>query len=587
MLSAGTQCAQAFPDFMVVLSDDAQVRVIEQTGHYVTDMDSEVDSGVAGLLQHTPVLQELALILQTKTASGPLFLTIKELIMNEVRDKIEEKIALQTQTLEANFVKSGVEIERKITDSVATVTSLTTQTQQIVTDFQAFAANNSSIIQSLRDDIAILTTDFGKVKGEVRVKAEAIHLNEVIEGMSNYTPLRMTEKLESVIRTYPTYEDLSRLSDRVSDLSISLSDYVTGRELTDAVVSVRSGIQDAVKDLAQNSTLIRLKSAIEAKQGELENAIDRTKKLIETHEELAQESIHSLKAQLESHPWADDLTKLTDLLHKKAYSSEVRSLSEDISTLSARLDAFESEIQREMEGFESALQRFDEVILLKASREDLKAVKLQLKDFVTASNLDFELENVKNRFEMCEKRLIEGQEAVKSMEEKWVLVGNCVKYEDLTGLREQLEEMKVTVKSKVEQEELALVREQKGDREDATILHTNLRLHHKQLEQITVLITAILRTLLKTDTRLHRVQQREYLLKHCEALGHWVAGFDPGNYHEPQERKDLWSPRDPQLSTRNRSPRETPKLPLLATSRLRGRHGRVHSTVGTDAPLKL
>jgi len=550
-------------------------------------MDSSGEAQGTSGLEGTQVWQELALVVQSGDVSGPVFAALKRLIAGELQGSFEERMEAKTQMIKSDLSSLSSALDKRISEAAVSFSTVTTQTQQLLSDFQASKAATEATLQTLRDDVSSLTKDLGKLKSEVRMKAEAIHLNDAIEQMSTYTPLRTTEKLEAVLRTYPSYEDLSRLSDRVNELSTALSDYVTGRELTEAVFSVRTGIQEAVKDLAPNRSLLQLKSALDSKIADLENAYDRTRKLIDTQAEISSQALNSLQTLLETRPWMEDLTKVRGEMEKRAFASEVRGVKEDLEDWGQREERFEEEVRGQMEGFESVLERFDEVILLKASREDCKALSIQIQDPAPVSALHVYIQGLETRIDTCENSLLSAQETAQTHTSQLLSLSNAVKPDDLSVLREQIEDLKADLSRKVEQEEIVLLREQKGDREDASILHSNLRLHHKQLEQVTVLVTAVLRTLMKTDTRQHKVQQREYLLKHCEVLGNWVAGFDPGIYHEPQERRDLWSPRDTLPSARYRSPRDTPKLPLLATSRLRGRHGRVHSTVGTEAPLKL
>ena len=546
-------------------------------------MDTSAEAQAASLLEWTPILQELALAVQSGDSSGPVCTALKRLIGGEMQASMEQRMDAKIQVVTSDLSHLSAALDKRISEVTGSLATVTTQTQQLLSDLKA---STEATTKTLRDDISSLTTELGKLKSEVRMKAEATHLNDAIEQMSTYTPLRTTEKLEAVIRTYPSYEDLSRLSDRVSELSIALADYVTGRELTEAVLSVRTGIQEAVKDLASSRALVQLKSAFDSRCTDLENANERTKKLIDTQAELSREALNTLKTQLEDRPWKNDLVIIKSEVEKKAFASEVRSVREDLVELGGREKRFEEDVRGQMESFESVLERFDEVILLKASREDVKALSIQIQDPAPVSALLLEVQRLETRIDTCENSIIAGQETISMHASQLLTLSNAVKPEDLTALRELIEELRTDLSRKVEQEEIVLLREQKGDREDSNILHSNLRLQHKQLEQVIVLITAVLRTLMKADTRQHKIQQREYLLKHSEVLGNWVAGFDPGNYHEPQERRDLWSPRDTLPSARMRSPRETPKLPLLATSRLRGRHGRVHSTVGTEA-LKL
>lgn len=550
-------------------------------------MDTGAETQVGNILEWTPMLQELALVVQSGDLSGPVCTALKNLIAGELRDQLEERMESKAQMVKSDLSTLASAFEKHTSEATASFAAVTSQTQQLLSDFQASKAGAETALQTLREDFSSLTSDLGKLKSEVRMKAEAVHLNDAIEQMSTYTPLRTTEKLEAVLRTYPSYEDLSRLSDRVNELSTALADYVTGRELTEAVFSVRTGIQEAVKDLASNRALLQLKAGLDSKLTDLENTQDRTSKLIDTQAEISAQAFNSLKAQLEDRPWLEDLTKVRGEIEKKAFASEVRRVREDLEEFGQREKRFEEEVRGQMEAFESVLERFDEVILLKASREDFKALSIQIQDPAPVSALHLLIQGLETRIDTCENSLLSTQETAQNHTSQLISLSNAVKPDDLSVLREQIEDLKTDLGRKVEQEEIVMLREQKGDREDASILHSNLRLQHKQLEQVTVLVTAVLRTLMKTDTRQHKVQQREYLLKHCEVLGNWVAGFDPGIYHEPQERKDLWSPRDTLPSARYRSPRDTPKLPLLATSRLKGRHGRVHSTVGTEAPLKL
>jgi len=360
-----------------------------------------------------------------------------------------------------------------------------------------------------------------------------------------------------------------------------LKDLMTKVTFKDETTAIQSQIQDSVKletftqlekeveHLKKECVLKKpFSEELETMKKELWKNIDRTyckkeiisdvvarfKKLnsetVDKFEEIAaklKKTKHKLKSQaaqiwkkIQSKPWSKEISDTCAQLESKINSSE--------KTTSDKLEEFSQTIENSKEKinvFDKVIQRFDEVLLEKAAKDDLRVILTKLQTCSSKSELyseidpiNYELTGMKESISSLQKE----KETIFSSLSQLNKNLESVKFAnlELMKIEDFFQEVRDQMSSKADKTQIYDTYGKYASKNEVEDLKKNNDLIKKQLESATVLSYSLCRTLVESGEVSTVRKQREELYKSMIRLANWVA--DPKKSYEIKT-SPLMSPR--------------------------------------------
>ena len=172
--------------------------------------------------------------------------------------------------------------------------------------------------------------------------------------------------------------------------------------------SFKSKILEEIEKTIEKSALsLHSKiSDIEEKCLGLEHRIESTKKKFGGDVESTQRKLTEIQSYLSTKPWVKEITPIFDQINEKPSFEDLYSIKVNIEPKFEELKNLSITASENIKDFEGALARLDEILLTKASKDDIRYLNTQFDCFITKSNFEkvfFELNFKIEELEKIEK----------------------------------------------------------------------------------------------------------------------------------------------------------------------------------------
>ena len=189
--------------------------------------------------------------------------------------------------------------------------------------------------------------------------------------------------------------------------------------------------------------------------------------------------------------------------------------------------------------FEKILERFDEVLLDKAAKDDVSEVKKFMK--LLAKNEEVEKFNrdilrsfndVELRFEGIIKNFNKSEELMSQVNASFRNFKSENK--DNIQIKNNILDLQNLIESKAEKIDFLSISENIFKRDEVNVIKNNIDVMHRQLEMLVIIGQAVIKTMIKSsDSAVTKNKQRLELLRNIGALLNWVLSsttFELGSH---------------------------------------------------------
>ena len=189
--------------------------------------------------------------------------------------------------------------------------------------------------------------------------------------------------------------------------------------------------------------------------------------------------------------------------------------------------------------FEKILERFDEVLLDKAAKDDVSEVKKFMK--LLAKNEEVEKFNrdilrsfndVELRFEGIIKNFNKSEELMSQVNASFRNFKSENK--DNIQIKNNILDLQNLIESKAEKIDFLSISENIVKRDEVNVIKNNIDVMHRQLEMLVIIGQAVIKTMIKSsDSAVTKNKQRLELLRNIGALLNWVLSsttFELGSH---------------------------------------------------------
>eukprot|EP00359_Climacostomum_virens_P003500 CAMPEP_0204909546 /NCGR_PEP_ID=MMETSP1397-20131031/8247_1 /ASSEMBLY_ACC=CAM_ASM_000891 /TAXON_ID=49980 /ORGANISM="Climacostomum Climacostomum virens, Strain Stock W-24" /LENGTH=535 /DNA_ID=CAMNT_0052079419 /DNA_START=314 /DNA_END=1921 /DNA_ORIENTATION=+ len=433
--------------------------------------------------------------------------------VDELEANLNERFSQLSYTVKEHIVSANENVKKLADSAERSATRETSFTEKIF--------NIDTYIEKLALSIESLTR-------ETENKATLRELAQQAERFSYYTPLNLLEKLQVETSTKTNRDDFDILADEVKGIKRSLANYIPVTkeaemmEETTQLVEQKLGLYSTVEDLKS------LRSEIYERFSAVKDMTDEGFDYSKERDKMIKSELDVLKDLVQRKPWSADLKPIIKELGKKATNNDLEKLRSDAMPSIADCYRRLNEFRNDLDKFDRALGRFDEIICDKASKGDIMDVKKSIKGFLDESKFYEKVEQIHEMFKKADiktETLAEELPKVHTRLEHLQLQLNSQKQEarDYKLVYNTLMDLRDKVDSKADMSDLVRVAERSALWSDAQVLKQQAELLRRQVESAAVLSASLSRTLLKDiDTPGVKYRRRAEVYRLLLSLLDWI-----------------------------------------------------------------
>jgi hypothetical protein len=449
---------------------DPENRFLEEIQKYVGDSPDQsfislLTSNLMRLMQEK-LKSELLSFTQDKLKSE-LSLFTQDQILPTIRN-IEVQTALQISKTNESFSEC-----KKVTDH------LSMQISKFAEHFNLLKANLVTINEK-HENIAKLTAK----------KADLYELQAFAKELTTMTPLHTFYKFQDWAQNLASKEELLRV-DREVELvknrvnQLASLDFVQDG-LSKVIVELRSELN------REKNFLSRKVSKLKENNSENKEKIEGVKQSIKQTNEIVSKRIHEIVEMIQDRPWRDDLQVLDSELKNKASFQQL----EDVKSLyEPKINAIvqqNQEITEDLKDYSDVMARFDEVILTKSSKEDLKVLQKIMKTLAKRQEIEEVFEENSQSFKKIEEKLKNISKIVEDVNDRITAYHSIsallkTQTKDYSKMMESIKSINETLKYKADKSDIYGIFDVVGYRDDIVALASHLE-HIKELFLQTVVL---------------------------------------------------------------------------------------------------
>ena len=263
-------------------------------------------------------------------------------------------------------------------------------------------------ISKLSDQISLLKSNSHQQLEKIETamkqlgrKADIYELQALSKEVSNMTPLNTFYQLQEWTQTLAGKTDIIRVDRDLEKIRGLISDCPTIDQMLNEHAKIIVDMKGEISKEKLNliSKINELKEII----SENDEKNEFLKNKMQQNNEILSKRITEVMDYVLEKPWTEDTEKLLRKIKKKATSKEIQDLRE---LMEPKLDDFIQkfgEISLELNEYTSVMARFDEVILTKASKDDVKMTQKMIHNMVLQQTIDPILTEITEKLKIIEE----------------------------------------------------------------------------------------------------------------------------------------------------------------------------------------
>lgn len=481
----------------------------------------------------------------------------------------------------SNFAYELKELRLAVKDDLNGMKENVRELRMEIQEVEGKVAGNEGSIQEIGNEM------FG-VKSDLEQKPTHRDLERIGEKMMTLASQSQVTSLETGLSHCADKDEVRNLEERLQDVKHMLEDYTTEQQTKAAFERVRDECKTMIATLATKSENEQIIDSISALSSELKENIEEIRKNFQAEISDLRRNFGEMKGVIDSLPWKKESSVLFEELGKKATRLEIRQFKEDASNLLQAAGAKLKEVSQTLAEYDGVLRHYDEVLLLKASRDDVKSLQRQFDEAVDTSGLKVQLggvveglEALKDDIQAMDSELESAKVSLDKLSKDQASIPRHDNLVDPSLFFNSLAEVRDLLSSKADRVDVYGLKEGKCEKREIELVSGDLHMVKRQVESIAGTLYALVKDYVEEEpSPLLAEKQKSHLLGHSLSLLNWISGSE---VEESPTRK----PRPRGLGTR-RNPSLGSTLPHVSafnTPKTRPRT-RKDSRSGPHSPSK-
>ena len=263
--------------------------------------------------------------------------------------------------------------------------------------------------------------------------------------------------------------------------------------------------------------LLRKSMSEEEKILEISNKIERT-------EGMLMKKITNLKKHIDSRPWSGNIQEIHTLLAEKSSIKDFKAFKSEIDVVQSQSLKRLNNFQNNITTFETIVARFDEVLLLKAEKDEITRIEQKISSLVEKTVFEEKTNPLASSIEKIQDailKLIQSGDIMDNHLNSVSIKCNTLVKEniDVSLLSKTLQDLREVVNRKANKEDIYEIYDIMGRKIEIYSLAESTNVFKKQLELCAVLVLTLCKTLVKNGENPIIIKKtREELLTSLNSL---------------------------------------------------------------------
>lgn len=371
------------------------------------------------------------------------------------------------------------------------------------------------------------------LKSEIDNKADALTLFKAAEKLETMTPYSEFQEFITHSKSFVQLEDNEKLRNQLQTFENlyyqESKEFIRAHEAELRSEEFRDEIQSILDNYTSKEGLREYSEQIHRELKDITESYKESQIRYDKSLNQLRKDLTLIITNFESEPWKELVDTYKEILYRKADKEELRSLSSEVKIPLARFGKTIDEFKEEIYQFHLVLARFDELLLSKASKEDIyrldhtvslmnlksDAAKFEQDTIMQIENLEVSIEQHKDAIEILK------QQVIKALNKDSPLLS----YNKEFGIiAEQIHDLNELLKSKADKADYLTLLESISRKDDVSRLQDSSSKMQKTLEVLIVLMQALTKsTLQSTETATAKDKNRNQVYKHLISLLKWLS----------------------------------------------------------------
>lgn len=478
-------------------------------GSYIEALKAKIEENIKESLKES--LKEALQESLTKTLEESLKISIQDSLREELYMVIEHKVTPSIRNLE---IQSACQVSK---------------TNEFYAELKKITEHITGQISKLADQVIAVksssTQNLEKIEYTIKQlnkKADLYELQALAKEVSGMTPLVTFYQHQEWTQTLAPKTEIYRIDyDLAHSKEMIMERPTIERMLNEQakiIVDLRSEISKE-----KGSLLLKINDLKEADSG-LDSKIEMTKNKMQQNNEIISKKINEVFDYVLEKPWTEDVELLSHRIDTKATSQEISDMRNAIEPKMNEFIERYTEMTTDLDDYCKVMARFDEVILTKASKEDVKILQKYQNNFVLQHTIDpiitdfyTKLKIFEDKFNLYSKNL----EDIKQEVSAYSLISSYQKTQakDHQKLLDNMKALRESMKVKADKSDICSLFDIMGYRDDIINLSSILEKIKDLFHQAVVLQHEAMTTLLLSgDSPVAKNRHRAEITKNLESL---------------------------------------------------------------------
>lgn len=452
------------------------------------------------------------------------------LLIADVRQQVMNDVFAANYSLKSSLS----EVQELFTVNQRDVMDKFDYIHQNLLDFQTLDSQNKESVLSIKGQMAKFHDKMDAFRKDLDEKSSLEDISEIRKKIKLFAFQYDLEALKVEVSEKASRDSMNKLEKRLNRLEGFLDNFIHKSNLDEIEQNIRLKVE-AFMDLncVSRDDFSEFKAYYSMAKLKVDEDLKNLNNKFEVQTKNFRENNAKVQQKLSDKPWKKDNEKIraemlgySKLADFKDFENKINPL---IGSYEQKMTIFTSKINE----FEIIVERYDEILLEKASKDDIKQIKSQLPTFVTLNNFDEgnkkltiktinltkDLEDLNSTIKSHENTLSSLSNRIESLKKDSKETLNIISI--LNSVREQISE-------KADKIDFHKLLDIMGKKENIDKINDRIDCIQKQIELNAILSQTLCRTLIAAgESSSVVVRQRQDVYRKMTGLVGWISGEEP------------------------------------------------------------
>lgn len=448
--------------------------------------------------------------------------------------EIKEDIITTVRSLQMEESKKLKEVETQMKELQKETRDKIYDQSQLLTNLEMDFHSLGDMISRQGGFIENQNKNFDVFKKDLNEKASSNDLLEFKKTLKRYTPIGDFNHLSNQVLELASKSSVELIRKELINLEKRVKIFVTQEELVDAMKKSEDALKNFMgKKFLQIDKFEEEKVFTVKRFDRLEEDIQTLFQKIENFGDALRKKVKEIFDAIKKRPWDSDVQHLQNQIDECSSKSEFRTL---VNFVNPKIESFSYTIT-EMNGkvyqFERVLERYDEILLDKASKDDVRQINSKLPSFALLTKLNDLNDRIKSESVYNSQKFVE---IVSRAEDQATNISTIFQRieairrdnMEVSSIASTLINFSEKLTEKADKSDIYLIYDVMGRKEDILAIKEVEELSKKQVEMIVIILQSLCRTMLKGGEAPADIsKQRFHLYRNLNKLLSWINGEDP------------------------------------------------------------